>query len=118
MIPMLLANWKLVAGVVGTVSVFALLAAGAAYEHHQGYVDGFNVAHQRCEDEKAKMETANQNAINKAAKSLASAEAQIQVKEGQIDDYVKELDAAADAAPNAASCGLDADAAKRLDAIR
>jgi uncharacterized membrane protein YcgQ (UPF0703/DUF1980 family) len=34
---MLVANWKLVAGVVGTASVFALLAAGAAYEHHQGY---------------------------------------------------------------------------------
>jgi uncharacterized protein YfiM (DUF2279 family) len=117
-ITMLVANWKLVAGVAGTAAVFALLAAGAAYEHHQGYSDGYSVAHQQCEDEKAKMETANQNAINKAAKSLASAEAQIQVKEGQIDDYVKELDAAADAAPNANSCGLDADATKRLDAIR
>jgi hypothetical protein len=35
---MLLANWKLVAGVVGTVAVFGLLSAGALYEHHQGYL--------------------------------------------------------------------------------
>ena len=36
---MLLANWKLVAGVGGTVAVFGLVSAGALYEHHQGYVD-------------------------------------------------------------------------------
>jgi len=36
-VTMLVANWKLVAGVVGAAAVFALLAAGAAYEHNAGY---------------------------------------------------------------------------------
>ena len=44
---MLMANWKLLASVAGAVTVFALLAAGAAYEHHQGYSDGYSVAHQQ-----------------------------------------------------------------------
>ena len=114
---MLLANWKLVAGVGGTVAVFGLLSAGALYEHHQGYVDGFNVAHQQCEDDKAKMETANQNAINKAASSLASAEQQIQLKEGQLDDAEKALDLAAAQDPHASDCGLGPDSVRRLSAF-
>jgi hypothetical protein len=114
---MLAANWKLVAGVVGTAAVFALLAAGAAYEHHQGYTSGYDAAHQQCEDDKAKMETANQNAINQAAKSLASAEQQIQLKEGQLDDAEKALDLAAAQDPHASDCGLGPDSVRRLSAF-
>ena len=100
------------------IIVFVALSAGAAYERGQGYSDGYSKAKQQCEDDKAKMETANTNAINKAASSLASAEQQIQLKEGQLDDAEKALDLAASQDPHASDCGIDSNATSRLDGIR
>lgn len=116
-LPFLLANWRTVAVVAG---VLALLGGAWGYVEkvkHDAYVSGFNTAHQQCEDDKAKQETANQNAANEAAKKLDDLEKKLNLKDIQLDDYLKGIDLAADAAPDAGTCGLDVDSVRRLNAI-
>jgi len=108
----------LVLRLLGAVALLGALGGAYAYVRHQGYVDGYSVAHQHCEDDKAKMEKANQDAISKAADKLRQAEQELETKEGQIDDYQKIIDAAADASANAGRCGLDSDSVQRLSHIQ
>ena len=109
--------WRVIASIVGVVALLGGAGAYIAKVKHDAYTDGFNAAHQQCEDDKAKMETANQNAINKAAAALASAEQQIQQKDATLDDYEKALDLAAAKDPGAAQCGIGADSVRRLSSI-
>jgi hypothetical protein len=108
---------------LATVAGLVLAIGGSvwgvyAYVRHQGYVDGYTVARQQCEDEKQKQETANQNAMNAAAKRLTEALKLLAIKEVQLDDYLKALDLAADQEPGGGDACLDPDSVRRLSAIQ
>lgn len=110
--------------ILAVVSVLGLLGGAWGYVEkvkHDAYVAGYaaGYAKARAEDEAAMraQEAANQRAISEAAKKLDAVTRELELKDLQVDDILKALDLAADAAPDAGSCGLDADGMRRLNSI-
>jgi hypothetical protein len=110
--------WRLltIAGVLAALGG----ALGGLYAHirHTGYVDGFAVAAARCEADKRAQEAANRAAIDAAGRRLEDLKQQLQLKDLQLDDYLKALDLSADAGAGAGDLCLDDGGVRRLDAIR
>lgn len=116
-IAFLLGNWRLLAGAAAVLVVMGGLRVAYLNVRHEGYVEGFGVAHQQCEDDKAKQETANQNAINAAAEKLAELQKNLDLKDAENEKYLAALDQAADAGPGSTDACLDADSVRRLSAV-
>ncbi len=109
--------WRVASVAAVLFGLLGALAGTYAYIRHQGYVDGYAVARQECEREKAAQEAANKAAIDKVREQLERAVQEIQMKDAQIDDYIKVLDLAADKDPDGAGLCLGADSVQRLNAI-
>lgn len=114
----ILRNWRVLAAVVGVVALLGGAGGLLLKVRADGYADGFAKAQQQCETEKAAQRAANQKAIDEAAKKLADLESQLELKDVQLGDYLKAVDLAADAAPEAADRCLSASAVKRLAGIQ
>lgn len=106
------------AGAIGVVLIVGGVGTFLGWVHYQGYTSGFAKAQAQCEEAQRQQEAANQKAIDEAAKKLADAEQQLQLKGIQLDDVLKGIDLAADKAPDAGLCGLSADSLRRLNAIQ
>jgi hypothetical protein len=110
--------WRL-ASFLGLVAVVLGGIGGLyGYVHHQGYVAGYSDASEKYEKAEQAMVVANQKAADEAAKALAEAQIQLQIKEATLDDYVKALDIAASQDPHGAELGLGVDSLRRLNAIK
>lgn len=118
-----LRNWRLIVVAIGVLVIIGGLRVAYLSVRHEGYVEGFGVAQQQCEADKAKQEAANQNAINEAAKKLTDLQKNIDLKDIQLDDYLKGIDLAAnqidvtDKATGQPDACLDVNSVRRLNAV-
>lgn len=110
----LLKNWRLFA----LAGVVAVVLGGLGAIYNSAWHAGFDRARTECEAEKHAQEEANRKAIDEAAKKLDDLEQQLQLKDLQLDDYLKALDLAADQAPGSTDACLDAGSVRRLSAIQ
>jgi uncharacterized membrane protein len=110
--------WRLIS-ILGLVAALCGAVGGVyAYVRHQGYVDGYADAAAKCAADKRAMEEANRKAISDAEQKLDAARKQLELKDAQLDDYLKALDLAADQDADAARVCLNDDSVRRLDAIQ
>lgn len=110
--------WRVIVVVVGLLGLAGGAGAYIAKVKHDAYAQGYADADAKCQREKAAQEAANRKAMEEATKALAALQQKLELKELQVDDVLKALDLAADAAPDAAACGLDADSVRRLSAFQ
>jgi hypothetical protein len=109
--------WRVIAVVVG---LLGLVSGGLAYVakiKHDAYAQGYDAAKAKCEAEKAAQEAANRKAMEEATKALDDLQQKLELKDIQLDDYLKAVDLAADAAPGASDQCLDAPSVLRLSRI-
>lgn len=85
---------------------------------HDAYADGVRAAEAVCEAEKEAQRAANERAARIAHDQLRAAAELLIKKDKEIADAQDKLDAAADADPTGADCGIGADSVWRLNTIR
>lgn len=114
--------WRVIAAVV---TVVGLLGGAWGYVEkvkHDAYVAGhdagYSEADAKCQKEKAAQETANARVMADATKALDDLQKKIELKDIQLDDYLKALGFAADAAPGSTDACLDVSGVRRLGAIQ
>lgn len=113
----LIRYWRPILALVSVAVMFGGLAAWIATVKHDAYVAGRAAGDAACEKKMHDLEAANKKVTDEAAKKLDELANQLELKDLQVDDILKGIDLAADAAPDATSCGLDADSLRRLNAI-
>lgn len=118
----ILANWRLIASIVGVVTLLGGAWGYVEKVKHDAYVAGhdagYSEAQAKCDREKAAQEAANRKAMEEATKALDALQQKLELKELQVDDVLKALDLAADQGPGAGDQCLDADSVRRLSAFQ
>lgn len=110
--------WRVIASIVGVVALLGGAGLWIEKVKHDAYTQGYDKARAECEAEKAAQEAANRRAMEEATKALDTLNQKLELKELQVDDILKGIDLAADAAPDAGLCGLDVDGVRRLGTIQ
>jgi uncharacterized protein HemX len=110
--------WRL--GIAAATILALLGSVGGIYLkiRADAYREGYSTASAECEADKREMEEANEKAIAEAKKKLLEAEKELVSQETRIDELLTEIDHAADADPDAGTCGLGIDGVRRLQNIK
>jgi hypothetical protein len=106
--------WRVIAVVVGLLGLVGGAGVCIAKIKNDAYAQGYDAAKAACEAEKAAQEAANRKAMEEATKALDALQQKLELKDIQLDDYLKAVDLAADQGPGAADQCLDADSVRRL----
>lgn len=110
--------WRVIAAVVGVVTLLGGATVWIEKIKHDAYAAGYDAARAECEKEKAAQEAANDKVMQQATKALDALQQKLELKDIQLDDYLKGLALAADQGPGASDQCLDVDSVRRIGAIQ